>query len=69
VALLITVAALLAPASLSKPNSAEYITERKTDQVLVMKSEPGHELQHVAVGILEIDAAPAAPSVNLHILL
>jgi hypothetical protein len=38
VALLIRVAALLAPASFSKPNSAEYITERKTDQVLVMSS-------------------------------
>ena len=37
-AVLIRVAALLAPASFSKPNSAECLTERNTDQVRVISS-------------------------------
>src|SRR5215469_2724114 len=35
----------------------------------VGRSGSGEKLQHVAVGILEVDAASAAPGIDLHILL
>src|SRR6266481_5183690 len=48
---------------------ARVRAKRRHALVFSLRSSSGQKLQYVAVGILEVDAAPATPSVDLHVLL
>src|ERR1700684_4486729 len=57
------------PASAPRSIARTYLFFLRSRTRAIQRSVSGKKLQDVAVGILEIDAAPAAPGVDLHVLL